>query len=85
VSPQAAIEIRESGGRITGDLARYGYFPGLQLQPALPLVYLVAPALRFHPSTDTILRYLSPEMEIVRVGLAERWRRELRGCGSKNS
>jgi hypothetical protein len=61
-----------------GDLARYGYFPGLQLQSAPPLVYLVAPALRFHPTTDTILRYLSPEMEIVRVGLAENWRRGLR-------
>jgi hypothetical protein len=61
-----------------GDLARYGYFPGVQLQSAPPLVYLVAPALRFHPTTDTILRYLSPEMEIVRVGLAENWRRGLR-------
>jgi hypothetical protein len=61
-----------------GDLARYGYFPGMELQVAPPLVYLVAPALRFHPTTDTILRYLSPEMEIVRVGLAENWRRSLR-------
>ena len=61
-----------------GDLARYGYFPDLQLQSAPPLVYLVAPALRFHPTTDTILRYLSPEMEIIRVGLAENWRRDLR-------
>jgi len=61
-----------------GDLARYGYFSGSQLQDAPPIVYLVAPALRFHPTTDTILRYLSPEMEIVRVGLAEGWRRGLR-------
>jgi hypothetical protein len=60
-----------------GDLARYGYFPGLPLQSAPPLVYLVAPALRFHPTTDTILSYLSPEMEITRVGLAESWRRGL--------
>ncbi len=61
-----------------GDLARYGYFPGLQLQAAPPMVFLVAPALRFHPTTDAILRYLSPEMEIIRVGLAESWRRGLR-------
>jgi hypothetical protein len=27
-----------------GDLACYGYFPGVQLQPAPPLVYLIAPA-----------------------------------------
>jgi hypothetical protein len=61
-----------------GDLARYGYFPGMQLQSAPPLLYLVAPALRFHPTTDAILRYLSPEIEIIRVGLAENWRRGLR-------
>lgn len=60
------------------DLARYGYFSGTQLQSAPPILYLVAPALRFHPTTDTILRYLSPDLEIVRVGLAEDWRRGLR-------
>jgi hypothetical protein len=48
------------------------------LQQSSPLVYLVAPALRFHPTTDDLLKYLSPELEIVRVGLAESWRRGLR-------
>jgi PHD/YefM family antitoxin component YafN of YafNO toxin-antitoxin module len=61
-----------------GDLARHGYFPGVALQAAAPLVYLVAPALHFHPATDILLRYLSPQLEIIRVGLAERWRRGLR-------
>lgn len=61
-----------------GTIARYGYFPGIQLQQAPPLVYLVAPALRFHPSTDELLKYLSSELEVVRVGLAESWRRGLR-------
>ena len=60
------------------DLSRYGYFPGVQLQAAPPLVYLVAPALRFHPATDALLRYLAPELEVVRVGLAESWRRGVR-------
>jgi hypothetical protein len=60
------------------DFPRYGYFPGITLQQAPPLVYLVAPALRFHPSTDTLLRYLTPELPVVRVGLAESWRRGLR-------
>jgi hypothetical protein len=58
-------KIRQHHAR--GDLARYGYFAPLQLQPAPPLVYLVAPALRFHPTTETILKYLSPELEIIRV------------------
>jgi len=61
-----------------GELARCGYFPGLELQPEPPLVYLVAPALRFHPTTDVLQRYLSPEMEVIRVGLGESWRRGLR-------
>jgi hypothetical protein len=61
-----------------GDLQRYGYFPERQLQAKAPLVYLVAPALRFHPATDTLLRYLAPDLEVVRVGLAESWRRGLR-------
>jgi hypothetical protein len=60
------------------DFARYGYFPGNELQTAPPLVYLVAPALRFHPSTDILLRYLSRDMESTRVGLTESWRRGLR-------
>ncbi len=62
----------------SGEIARYGYFPAVELQQTPPLVYLVAPALRFHPSTDDLLRFLSPELEIVRVGLAESWRRGLR-------
>jgi hypothetical protein len=61
-----------------GDFARYGYFPGLELQPAPPLVYLIAPALRFHPTTDILQRYLSRDMEVIRVGLPESWRRGLR-------
>jgi len=38
--------------------------------------FLWRPALRFHP--NDLLKYLSPEMEIVRVGPAESWRRGLR-------
>jgi len=62
----------------SGEIARYGYFPGVELQQIPPLVYLVAPALRFHPTTDELLKYLSSDLEIVRVGLAESWRHGLR-------
>jgi hypothetical protein len=61
-----------------GEIARYGYFPKVELQQTPPLVYLLAPALRFHPATDDLLPYLSRELEVVRVGLAESWRRGLR-------
>ena len=59
------------------DFRRYGYFAGIELQPKPPLLYLVAPGFRFHPATDVILRYLSREVEITRVGLNETWRRGL--------
>jgi hypothetical protein len=39
-----------------------------------PLLFLVAPALHVHPATDTLLRYLSPEIEWEFVGIDERWR-----------
>lgn len=61
-----------------GDLQRYGYLPGVELQAQPPIVYLVAPALRIHPTTDTLLRYLTPDLEVVRIGVAESWRRGLR-------
>ncbi len=59
------------------DFSRYGYFPGIQLSPKPPLLFLVAPGFRFHPSTDIVLSFLSPEIEIARVALAENWRRGL--------
>lgn len=55
-----------------------GFFPGVELQAAPPLVYLVAPALHFHPTTGSLLRHLSPEMHVTRIGLDENWRRGLR-------
>jgi len=61
-----------------GDFANCGYFPQLQLQKTPPLVYLVAPALRFHPTTGLLQRYLSQSMEVIRIGLAESWRRGIR-------
>ena len=61
-----------------GEFAKFGYFPGREISPEKPLLMLVAPALHVHPSTDTILRYLSPEIEWELLGIDERWRVELR-------
>jgi len=60
------------------DFRRYGYFPDVTLQPKPPLLFLVAPGFRFHPSSDILLRYLSRDVEVIRIGLGENWRR---GCG----
>jgi hypothetical protein len=60
------------------DFRRYGYFPEVPLNAKPPLLFLVAPGFRFHPSIDIVLRYLAPEIEITRIALAENWRRGLR-------
>jgi hypothetical protein len=61
-----------------GEFAKFGYFPGQEISAEKPRLMLVAPALRVHPSTDTILRYLSPEIEWELLGIDEHWREELR-------
>jgi hypothetical protein len=57
-----------------GEFPRFGYFSGRELSDEKPLLFLVAPALHVHPATDTLLRYLSPEIEWEFVGIDERWR-----------
>ena len=63
--------------QLQGDFESLGYFTGLELQKKPPLLYVVAPGLRFHPSTDIVLRFLSPEVQLIRVGLNEHWRQGL--------
>ena len=46
-----------------GEFQQFGYFPGRELSPSRPLLFLVAPALHVHPATDILLRYISPEIE----------------------
>ncbi len=60
-----------------GEFAQFGYFRGVEISPQKPLLLLVAPALRVHPTTDTILRYLSPEIDWEVLGIGERWREEM--------
>ena len=61
-----------------GEFTRFGYFPGMELAPGSPLLILVAPAFHIHPATDTLLRFLSPEIEWTLAAIDEHWREELR-------
>jgi hypothetical protein len=61
-----------------GEFKRFGYFSGVELSADDPLLFLVAPALHVHPATDTLLRYFSPEIEWMLVGIDERWREGVR-------
>ena len=60
-----------------GEFRASGYFRGVELNPAPPRLLLVSPAFDFHPTTETILRYFSPQVEVERLGLGAEWRREL--------
>jgi hypothetical protein len=57
-----------------GEFHRFGYFPGIELSPEPPLLYLVSPALHVHSTTETLLRYMAPEIDCTVVGIDERWR-----------
>jgi hypothetical protein len=60
-----------------GEFTDYGYFPGLALTPDPPRILLVAPSLDFHPTTEPILSYFSPGIDVERIGLGVEWRRGL--------
>jgi hypothetical protein len=68
-----------------GEFVRFGYFEGHELTDEKPLLFMVAPALRVHPSTDTLLRHLSPEIEWNFVGIDERWREGVKVVFRKRS
>jgi hypothetical protein len=68
-----------------GEFQRHGYFGGVRLAPAAPRLYLVAPALRVHPATEVVLRYLSPRVEWVLVALGEGWRKQVKVVWRKRS
>jgi hypothetical protein len=67
-----------------GGFVRNGYFGRREISNAPPLLYLVAPALRTHPATDTLLHYLSPQIEWSVVQVDERWRQGVRVVNRKH-
>jgi hypothetical protein len=72
-----------TGGRHT--LCRYGYFPGIELADEAPRLHFIAPALRIHPANETVLRYLSPDVEWTLIALDEHWRERRRVVFRKRS
>ena len=60
------------------EFQHFGYFHGSELAAVSPLLFLVAPSLHIHPSTDILLKYFSPNIEWTVVGLNEYWREEIK-------
>ncbi len=61
-----------------GEFSGRGYFPGVELRQDPPRLLLVAPALDFHPSNETVLRFFRRDIEVERIGVGIEWRQELR-------
>jgi hypothetical protein len=53
-------------------------FPGIALEKKPPKLLLIAPAMCFHSSTATLLRYFSSEIEVERIGVNTDWQTSLR-------
>jgi hypothetical protein len=61
-----------------GEFGARGYFPGMQLRSDPPRILLVAPALMFHPTTQRILRFFSPAIQVECFGLGTEWQHNLK-------
>ncbi|MGA7830236.1 MAG: hypothetical protein WCA21_04670 [Terracidiphilus sp.] len=66
------------GGLPVSAFERQGYFAGAEVSPRPPRLLLAAPALRIHPANETVLRYLSSQVEWELIALTEHWRQELK-------
>ena len=69
---------RVEAHRRRGHIARAKLFGELKIKDEAPLVYLVAPTLRVHPSFQTLARFITEDIEIYRFDINEDWRSGVR-------
>ncbi len=69
---------RVEAHRRRGHIAKAKLFGDKRIKDEPPLVYLVAPTLRVHPSFHTLARCISTDIEIYRFDLNEDWRAGVR-------
>jgi len=69
---------RVEAHRRRGHIARAKLFGARKIRDESPLVYLVAPTLRFHPSLQTLSRCIAHDIEIYRFDINEDWRAGVR-------
>jgi len=54
------------------------FFPGVSLDGRPPRLLLVAPAICFHSSNASVLRYFSRDIEVERIGVNSDWHEKLK-------
>jgi hypothetical protein len=69
---------RVEAHRRRGHIAKAKLFGDRTIRDQAPLVYLVAPTLRVHPSFQTLAHCISPDIEIYRFDINEDWRSGVR-------
>ena len=69
---------RVEAHRRRGHIARAKLFGERKIRDESPLVYLVAPTLRVHPSFQTLAQCISNDIEIYRFDINEDWRAGVR-------
>jgi hypothetical protein len=62
----------------SGEIARHGYFPGIELSAEDPLLYCVAPALHIHPANETVFHAFAPSIPWELIAVDEHWRNDCR-------
>lgn len=67
--------IRVAHHTALGEFTPNGYFPGLPVLARPPRLMLVAPAMNFHPTTETILSFFEAHISVERIGLGVEWQR----------
>jgi hypothetical protein len=66
--------LRVEQGRLRNEFKKRGLFDGVALADGPPLLFLVAPRLRFHRTFSTVARCISPLIEAYRIGVNTNWR-----------
>jgi hypothetical protein len=69
---------RVEAHRRRGHIWRARLFGERRISAESPLVYLVAPTLRVHPSFQTLARLIAPNVEMYRFDINEDWRAGVR-------
>jgi hypothetical protein len=69
---------RVEAHRRRGHISTAQLFGDREISDESPLVYLVAPTLRFHPSFATLAKTIAPDIEVYRFDINEDWRRGVR-------
>ncbi len=66
--------LRVEQARLRGEFKKRGLFAGVAIADQPPLLYLVAPRLRFHRTFATVARCIASRIEVYQVGVNSNWR-----------